>query len=423
MTVTAHAHRGHGGLFGWWRAGTPAAHRALIAAALGWMLDSFDVMLYALVLTSIMSDLQIGRETAGALGSATLLASAAGGLIFGVIADKYGRTRALVASVLVYSVFTAACGFANNVVQLAVFRILLGLGFGGEWASGAALVSETWPAEHRGKALGFMQSAWAIGYGLSALVVMIVLPRWGWRAVFFAGILPAFFTLWVRRNVEEPALWRARQGRATQGPRARFADIFSSRMLGVTVAVTLMNACTMFAWWGFNLWLPGYLSLPASEGGVGLGTTAMTSFIIAMQVGMWFGYVTFGFVSDAFGRRRSYVVYTLTAAVLILVYVSVKAPIALLLLGPFVAFFATGYFSGFGAVTAELYPTDIRATAQAFTYNIGRIASAAAPFAVGSLAQTRGFDAALSTTSLAFVLAAVLWIWIPETRGRALDGV
>ena len=422
MTVAAHAH--DAGLFGWWRAGTPEGRRALVAAALGWMLDSFDVMLYALVLTSIMSDLQIARDTAGALGSATLLASAAGGLIFGVIADRYGRTRALVASVLVYSVFTAACGLATNVLQLAVFRILLGLGFGGEWASGAALVSETWSAEHRGKALGFMQSAWAIGYGLAALVVMIVLPRWGWRAVFFVGILPAFFTLWVRRNVEEPALWRARQSvAAQQRPRARFTDIFSGTMLRVTLALTLMNACTMFAWWGFNLWLPGYLSLPAAAGGVGLGPTMMTSFIIAMQGGMWFGYVTFGFVSDAFGRKRAYVVYTLTAAVLILIYVSVKLPVALLLLGPLVAFFATGYFSGFGAVTAELYPTDIRATAQAFTYNIGRIASAAAPFAVGSLAQTRGFGVALSTTSLAFVLAAVLWIWIPETRGRALDGV
>jgi MFS family permease len=423
MTIAAHV-RDHGGLFGWWRAGTPAAHRALVAASLGWMLDSFDVMLYALVLTSIMSDLQIARDTAGALASATLLASAAGGLIFGVIADRYGRTRALVASVLVYSIFTAACGLATNVAQLAVFRILLGLGFGGEWASGAALVSETWPDEHRGKALGLMQSAWAIGYGLAALVVMIVLPRWGWRAVFFVGILPAFFTLWVRRNVEEPALWRARQGAAAQQqPRARFGDIFSGAMLRVTVALTLMNACTMFAWWGFNLWLPGYLSLPVADGGVGLATTAMTSFIIAMQVGMWFGYVTFGFVSDAFGRKRAYVVYTLTAAVLILIYVSVKVPVALLLLGPLVAFFATGYFSGFGAVTAELYPTDIRATAQAFTYNIGRVASAAAPFAVGSLAQTRGFDVALSTTSVAFALAAVLWWWIPETRGRALDGV
>jgi MFS family permease len=419
MTVSAHAHRNEQGLFGWWRAGTPAARRALVAAALGWMLDSFDVMLYALVLTSIMSDLGISAATAGGLQSGTLLASAAGGMIFGFVADRYGRTRALMGSVLIYSVFTAACGLATNVAQLALFRVLLGIGMGGEWASGAALVSETWPAEHRGKALGLMQSAWAVGYGLAALVVMIVLPRWGWRAVFFVGILPAFFTLWVRRRVEEPELWRSRVA-ASAARRAGFADIFSADLLRLTAAVTLMNACTMYAWWGFNTWLPRYLSVPVSDGGIGLSTTTMASFVIAMQVGMWFGYVTFGFVSDAFGRRRSYVIYTLVAALLILVYVSLSNPLALLLLGPFVAFFATGYFSGFGAVTAEIYPTEIRATAQGFTYNIGRIASAAAPFAVGSLAQTRGFDVALSTTSVAFALAAVLWIWIPETRGRAL---
>jgi MFS family permease len=419
MTIASVPHPPRSGLFAWWHEGTPEAHRALVAAGLGWMLDSFDVMLYALVLTSIMADLGIGRSTAGALGSATLLASAAGGMIFGVIADRYGRTRALMGSVLIYSVFTAACGLATNVAQLAIFRILLGIGMGGEWASGAALVSETWPAAHRGKALGFMQSAWAIGYGLAALVVMIVLPRWGWRAVFFVGILPAFFTLWVRRSVKEPALWESRREQPA-GRRARFADIFAADMWRVTLAITLMNACTMFAWWGFNLWLPGYLSLPQSDGGVGLSTTTMTSFVIAMQVGMWFGYVTFGFVSDAFGRRRSYVTYTLTAAVLVLLYVSIPNPLALFVLGPFVAFFATGYFSGFGAVSAELYPTAIRATAQGFTYNIGRIASAAAPYIVGTLAQTRGFDVALSTTSAAFVLAAIMWIWIPETRGRTL---
>ena len=198
-------------------------------------------------------------------------------------------------------------------------------------------------------------------------------------------------------------------------------EIVSPRLRKATVAVTLMNACTMFAWWGFNLWLPGYLVTPTASGGVGLSTTIMTSFVIAMQVGMWFGYVTFGYISDSIGRRRAYVIYTLTAAVLIAIYVSVKAPLALLCLGPFVAFFATGYFSGFGAVTAELYPTDIRATAQGFTYNIGRVASAVAPYTVGTLAQTRGFDVALSTTSVAFVLAAVLWTWIPETRGRTLE--
>jgi MFS family permease len=409
-------------LFDWWRQGTSQGRRALIAAALGWMLDAFDVMLYALVLKSVMSEFGLTTAIAGLLGSATLVASAFGGMVFGVVADRYGRTRALMASVLMYSIFTAACGFAQSVTQLFVFRVLLGFGFGGEWASGAALVSETWPAEHRGKALGLMQSSWAIGYGLAAIATMLVLPIWGWRGVFLVGILPALLTLWIRRYVKEPQIWlEAREQVSNQGNRARFADILAGPLLGVTLAITLMNACTMFAWWGFNLWLPGYLSLPASAGGMGFSAELMTGLIVAMQVGMWCGYVTFGFISDAVGRKRAYVSYLLIAAALILTYISVDAPMLLLVFGPLVAFFATGYFSGFGAVTAELYPTAIRATAQGFTYNVGRIASAVAPFAVGSLAQTRGFRAALSLTSVAFVCAAIAWIAIPETRGRQLE--
>ncbi len=405
------------GLFGWWRQGTPEGRRALIAASLGWMLDSFDVMLYALVLSAIIPDLGLSKEMAGVLGSITLLAAAAGGIVFGVIADRYGRTRALMASVLIYSVFTAACGLAQTVTQLAVFRVLLGIGMGGEWASGAALVSETWSTEHRGKALGLMQSAWAVGYASAALVTMIVLPRWGWRAVFLVGVLPAFLTLWVRARVEEPRIWRD----TAPSRRGSFRAIFSGGLARFTIPLTIMNAFTLFGWWGFNLWLPGYLSLPTASGGVGFSSTTMSWLIIAMQVGMWFGYVTFGYVSDAFGRKRTYVIYTTTAAVLILVYISIRLPLALLVLGPFVAFFATGYFSGFGAVTAELYPTEVRASAQGFTYNLGRVASAFAPFVVGSLAQKHGFQAALSLTSLAFLLAAITWIWIPETRRRALS--
>jgi MFS family permease len=415
MNVASVADRG--AMLGWWQSATPAARRALVAASLGWMLDSFDVMLYALVLTALMRELGMSAATAGLLGSVTLVASAAGGMLFGVIADRFGRTRALMGSIVVYSIFTALCGVAQTVTQLAVFRVLLGLGMGGEWASGAALVSETWPAEHRGKALGLMQSAWAVGYGAAAIVTAIVLPVWGWRAVFFVGVLPAFLTIWVRRHVEEPVLWRERKAQ-TPVP---FSSVFAPDIRRVTIAVTLMNACTMFAWWGFNLWLPGYLSLPITEGGVGLSTYVMSGFVVAMQVGMWFGYVTFGFIGDVLGRKRAYVLYLLSAAVLILIYVSVRTPIVLLLLGPFVAFFATGYFSGFGAVTAELYPTAIRATAQGFTYNIGRLASAVAPFAVGTFAQTQGFGASLSMCSAAFLLAAVFWLWIPETRGRELQ--
>src|SRR6185295_10805711 len=188
-------------LLGWWHSADPPAHRAFVAASLGWMLDAFDVMLFSLLLASIIADFNLTKEQAGALGSITLIAAAAGGLIFGVVADRYGRKRALMASILLYSIFTALCGVSRNLWELALFRIGLGFGMGGEWASGAALVSETWPAASRGRAFAFMQSSWAIGFGLAAIVSGLLLPVWGWRGVFFVGVLPAFFTLWVRRNV------------------------------------------------------------------------------------------------------------------------------------------------------------------------------------------------------------------------------
>ncbi len=406
-------------MFGFWHAASPEARRALVAASLGWLLDAFDVMLYALVLASLMSDLGMDRTTGGLLGSLTLAASAVGGVLFGILADRWGRTRALSLSILIYSIFTAACGFAQNVTQLAVFRLFLGIGMGGEWASGAALVSETWPAEHRGKALGLMQSCWAIGYGAAAIVTALILPRYGWRVVFLVGVLPALFTLWIRRRVPEPAMWhRARAESSASATSLR--DAFRGNLFFLTSVLTLMNAATMFAWWGLNLWIPAYLSLPVAQGGIGLSTVVMSSFVVAMQIGMWFGYVTFGFVSDRFGRKPTYVVYLVSASVLVLMYSLVKSPGALLALGPFVAFFGTGYFSGFGAITAEIYPTTIRATAQGFTYNIGRLASAAAPFVVGATAQTRGFGTAFMLTSVAFLIAASFWSVIPETRGREL---
>ena len=402
----------------WWRAAGPDARRALAAGMFGWMLDAFDVMLFALVLPSVIADLGLTKAQAGFLGSVMLVAAAGGGVAFGWIADRFGRTRALMLSVLLYSVFTFACGFANTLAQFVVFRIFLGLGMGGVWTSGAALVSESWPAEHRGKALGFMQSGWAIGYAAAVLVSGYVQPRYGWRAVFFIGILPALFTLWVQRRVKEPAIWIASSQAGTKSP--GLLSIFRSGIGRLTIVLTLMNTCTLFAWWGFNLWLPSYLKSSPAQGGVGLGTAATTTYLFIMQAGMWFGYITFGFVSDRLGRKQTYVTYLLSAAVLLAVYVSIRVPIVLLVLGPFVAFAATGYFSGFGAVTAEIYPTSIRATAQGFTYNIGRLASAAAPYLVGTLADTHGFGAALLVCSAAFVLAAVLWIWIPETKGRAL---
>lgn len=406
------------GMFAWWRAADVQARRAFVAASLGWMLDSFDVMLYALVLAALLRDPTLGltNATAGLLGASTLLAAAVGGVIFGVVADRLGRKRALMAAVLIYSVFTAACGLVQNVAQLAVCRILLGFGMGGEWATGVALVSETFPAKHRGKALSFVQSSWAIGYGLAALVNLIVMPLWGWRGVFFVGVLPALFTLWIRRKVEEPEMWR----RSAPAARGRIGDLFTPERARITVFIILMNACCLFGWWGLNSWVPAYLNLPPERGGVGLSSATMSWFVIVMQVGMWFGYVSFGYIADAISRKRAYVLFVLMASVLLPLYGVLREPVLLLVLGPLVAFFGTGYYSGFGAVIAELYPTAVRTTAAGVGYNVGRIASAAAPFTVGSLADTRGFGVAFAVMGAAFFLAALAWIGIPNTENKEL---
>lgn len=408
--------------FAWLSQAPAPARRALLAASLGWMLDSFDILLYALVLPHVMLSLHLSKTRAGVLGSVTLIAAAAGGILFGIAADRWGRTRALMASVLLYAVFTAACGLAWSFASLALFRILLGFGMGGEWATGAALVSETWPAADREKALGLMQSAFAIGYGLAAIVAYLLLPLVGWRGVFFVGLLPALLTIWVRRRVPEPEAWNLASAAAATDPAVssasslRFSALFTRPFLRRTAALTLMNACCMFAWWGFNLWVPSYLSLPVARGGIGFSARTMTVIIAVMQVGMWFGYISFGYLATAFGRRRMYVSFLVSAAALLLLFASLRSAWLLVLLGPCLAFVATGYFSGFAAVTAETYPAPIRATGQGFTYNLGRLASAVAPYAVGALAERHGFGSAFYLDAAAFLAAAGFWVFLPATE-------
>ena len=408
----------HDGPFAWWTDADAQARRAFIAAFLGWMLDSFDVMLYAIVLAELIRDptLHLSLGVAGILGSLTLLSAAVGGIAFGVLADRIGRRRALMAAILIYAVFTAACGFARSASELAVFRILLGLGMGGEWATGTALVSESFPARHRGKALAFVQSAWAVGYGLAALVNLIVLPIWGWRGVFFVGVVPALLTIWIRRAIVDPPIWLESKARE----RGRISAIFAPGVARLTVFITLMNACTLFGYWGLNSWVPAYLALEPSRGGVGLSSATMSLFVLSMQVGLWFGYVSFGYIADAIGRKRAYVLFLLATGILLPLYGILRTPLLLLVLGPIVSFAGAGFYSGFGALIVELYPTAVRATAAGVCYNVGRVAGAAAPFLVGSLAAARGFGAAFAVAGLAYLCAAALWIWIPETRNAEL---
>lgn len=390
---------------------------ALVAGGLGWMLDAMDVMLYSMVLAHLMSALGMSKSVGGLLTGLTLGASAVGGLMFGFIADRVGRTRALMASILVYSLASGACGLSQTIVELAIFRLILGLGMGGEWTTGAALIAETWPAEHRGKALGLMQSTWAIGEMIAAGVVGIVLPRFGWRAVFFVGVLPALAVFWILRAVPESEIWRTR----TTKQRGSLRILWRRDVRAPGLIATAMNACGMFGYWGLFTWIPAYLTLPIVQGGRGLGLMATTWWLVFMGVGKWLGYTLFGFFADSAGRRTSYATYLLIAAALVPLYGMSRSPAWLLILGLPVAFFGTGYFSGYAAIASELFPTEIRATAMGLSYNIGRGVSALAPFAVGAIATRYSFSAAFYLLAGAFFLSALLALALPETKGKALE--
>ena len=401
----------------WYRAVTPPQWNALFAAAFGWLLDAMDVMLYAFALTAIRTEFSLSAAAAGALASVTLLTSAVGGIVFGVLADRLGRARSLAWSILIYSVFTGLTATARSLPELVLWRSLVGIGLGGEWAAGSVLVAETWPDEHRGKAVGLMQSGWAIGYILAALLASAILPRFGWRPLFAIGVVPALFAWWVMQRVPEPEIWR----RTKRGERLPLASMLRPPLLRNVCAATSLTSCVLFAYWGLFTWIPAYLASPVSAGGAGMGVVRSSGWIIPMQAGAFLGYVLFGVLADRFGRRPIFAAFVLGAAVLVPIYGRVAVfPGVLMALGPLVGFLGHGYFSVFGAVLAELFPSGIRATAQGFCYNFGRGVSALAPFVIGALADRHGIGSALALTSAFFVAAGFLILLLPETRGEAL---
>ncbi|WP_162539202.1 MFS transporter [Granulicella sp. WH15] len=386
----------------WQMAREPARRNALVAASLGWMLDSMDVMLYSMILPQVARELHLSAAMAGGVISLTLIAAAVGGIGFGFVADRLGRTRALSASILIYCVATGLCALVHTAPQLLVCRMVLGLGMGGEWAAGAALVAESWPDRHRGKALAIVQSSWAVGYALAALVVAVVMPHFGWRAVFLAGMLPALVTVWIRTQVKESEAWVKHPAE-----RVPVSLLFRGELGRNTLIITTMNAASLFAWWGLFSWVPAFLSLPVARGGRGLDIFHTSAWTILMQCGTWLGYVSFGVLADRFGRKRIYILYLVLAACMVPVYVLAPGATALLLLGPVIGFWGSGYFSGFGVIASEAFPTALRGRALGFSYNLGRIVSAAAPYTIGRLSESRGIGPALLLTSAGFILAAL----------------
>ncbi len=387
----------------------------------GYMLDALDVLLYVFAVQTLRAEFHWSNKTAGLIGSATLVASALGGIAAGVLADRIGRRRTLIYTILIYSFASAGSATATGVASLLFWRALVGLGLGGEWSAGAVLVAESWPARHRAKALGLMQSGWALGYMLAAVVAGVVLPRFGWRWLFLAGILPALLTLWIQRKVVEPPIWAARKRE-----RAPLMALFRPPLGRVTLLGSALATAVLFAYWGVFTWLPAFLSAPVAQGGAGLTIARTSVFIFVMQTGTFLGYVSFGWLADRFGRRPAFFCYVVIAAILTPIYgltprwAGASAQAWLLGLGPLLGFFGTGFFSLFGAVLAELYPTPLRATGQGLVYNFGRGLSALAPYGVGAVADARGIGAGLALNSGFFLIGAALIFTLPETKGTEL---
>jgi MFS family permease len=366
------------------------------------------------------------KAIAGLPNAFMLLASGIGGVLFGFIADRIGRTKALMLSILTYSVCSLGSGLSTSLGVLIFFRFVLGLGMGGEWNTGATLVAETWPTNLRARAIAIVQSAWAWGLAAAALAAWIVLEvlHQNWRVVFVVGLLPALVTLWIRTSVPESEMWQQQRDQAQVN--SPFFEIFSSNLRRQTIFLLLLNVFGLFAWWGLFSWMPPYLTLPIAKGGRGFGLMNTTTLLVALNLfGMFPGYLCFGWIADRLGRRRSLALFTLCAALLIPLYAFARQQWLILILGALVGFFGTGFFSGSGLVGSEIFPTRVRARALGFTYNGARALSAAAPYTIGwvadKLGPAKGLSWAFSICAAAFLLASLMATQLPETTGKALD--
>ncbi|MEM5384806.1 MFS transporter [Paraburkholderia phymatum] len=392
------------------------AARALIASVLGYAMDGFDLLILGFMLPVIAADLHLTSTQAGSLVTWTLIGAVAGGLIFGVLSDYFGRVRMLTWTILIFAIFTGLCALAQGYGDLLAYRTIAGVGLGGEFGIGMTLVAEAWPAAQRARVSSYVGLGWQLGVLAAALLTPLLLPLIGWRGMFALGLLPAVVSFFVRRSVEEPALFTERVARGMRNAPLKLlvADASTTRAsAGVAILCSVQN----FGYYGLMIWLPTYLSKTFGYSLTRSGLwTAVT--VLGMAVGIWL----FGIAADRFGRKPAFLFYQAGAVVMVFVYAHLSTPAALLIGGALMGVFVNGMIGGYGALISELYPTDARATAQNVLFNIGRAVGGFGPVAVGALAARFSFGAALVTLASIYVLDILATLFlIPERRGAALE--
>jgi MFS family permease len=400
----------------------PREKRAFAACVGGWALDAMDVQFYSLVIPTLIAVWGLTRAQAGVLGTAALLVSAVGGWLAGWVADRVGRVRTLQFAILWFAIFSFVSGLAQNFNQLFAARALLGLGFGGEWAAGAVLLGEIIQARHRGKALGFMQAGWAVGWGAAVLLYgwfFSVFPQpVAWRALFMVGVAPALLVFWVRRYVEEPPVYLENKAHLEAGgDRPSFFEIFRPPLLRITLVGGLMGTGAQGGYFAVTTWLPSFLR---SERG--LSVLDSTGYLAVLIVGAFCGYMTGGFLADRIGRRFTFLFYAVGAATMAIIYTTFRFDNQqMLFLGFPLGFLASGVFSAMGPFYTEQFPTRVRAVGQGFTYNVGRAFGALFPALVGVLSARMSLGHAIGLfAGTAYATMAIAAFLLPETRGKKL---
>lgn len=414
----------------WWQGVTRYQWLVLFVAWLGWVFDAMDATLYAIVLHPALHDLlgaNGGGTSAQDIGwyggiifSIFLIGWAVGGITFGIAADRFGRTKVLIATIVIYALFTGAAALAQTWWHLALTRFLTALGIGGEWAAGAAIVAETWPEDKRSKAAGILQSAWAAGFFLAAFFNLTLKESYGWRGLFLVGVAPAFVALLVRWWVKEPERW----ARARVQPPAPLSAIFEGDLRRATLVGSTLAFVAVFGLWGSTNWAPTLVRELAElrdEDSAAL-TRYVSYAIMALNAGAIFGYLGFGPLADRFGRRPVFALMCAGSVVMLPVtYLAPDSYAGLLMLLPVLGFFNNGIFSGFPIYLPELYPTRLRATGAGFCFNAGRVLASASPFITGWLVTAMGsFARAASTVALIYLVGLVALLFAPETKGRRL---
>lgn len=401
--------------------------KALFAAAVGYGLDGFDLLILSFALGGIIATFGLSDVEAGSLSTITLFGAVLGGIIFGSLADRYGRVRVLTWTVLIFAVFTGLSSIAQGYWDMAAYRFIAGIGIGGEFGIGMALAAEAVPANQRARATSWVGVGFQIGVFAAAIVSAPVIALWGWRALFVIGLFPAIFAFVIRRGVEEPDKFVQSQRGSAAGESGDSAELptFGAKIralvkdratVKITFALIVLSTVQNFGYFGIIAWLPNYLSEKMD-----LGVTKGSLWTAVTVIGMLAGILIFGQVADRLGRRPAFWIFQAGAIVSILVYSQMTDPSALLIGGFFMGAFANGMLGGHGALLAEMYPTQVRATAQNVVFNIGRALGGLAPVVIALLADSFGFAFALALLPTIYIIQFLAMFLLPEKRGVELE--